>query len=115
MEKYYVEVKAYPTIGILLLGGVSDNKKRLPRHTTAGIADDEDPWSWDGIKNVFTYFIAKSNITVPDIPVKSMRDLIKGVAEMKGNTDVIFIRGGSKYRTTIKNKIFMHPVFLYVF
>jgi mevalonate-3-kinase len=38
MEKYYVEVKAYPTIGILLLGGVSDNSKRLPRHTTAGIA-----------------------------------------------------------------------------
>jgi mevalonate-3-kinase len=38
MEKYYVEVKAYPTIGILLLGGVSDNQKRLPRHTTAGIA-----------------------------------------------------------------------------
>ncbi|WP_337860464.1 mevalonate-3-kinase [Ferroplasma sp.] len=38
MEKYYVEVKAYPTIGILLLGGVSDNSKRIPRHTTAGIA-----------------------------------------------------------------------------
>lgn len=36
--------------------------------------------------------------------VKSMRDLIKGVAEMKGNTDVIFIRGGSKYRTTIEYK-----------
>ena len=45
MEKYYVEVKAYPTIGILLLGGVSDDVKRIPRHTTAGIAytglDDE--------------------------------------------------------------------------
>ena len=38
MEKYYVEVRAYPTIGILLLGGLSDNIKRLPRHTTAGIA-----------------------------------------------------------------------------
>jgi CBS domain-containing protein len=38
----------------------------------SGIADDEDPWSWDGIKNVFTYFIAKSNITVPDIPVKKL-------------------------------------------
>ncbi|MCL4453353.1 MAG: mevalonate-3-kinase [Candidatus Thermoplasmatota archaeon] len=38
MEKYYVEVKAYPTIGILLLGGVSDSVKRIPRHTTAGIA-----------------------------------------------------------------------------
>jgi mevalonate-3-kinase len=36
MEKYYVEVKAYPTIGILLLGGVSDS--RIPRHTTAGLA-----------------------------------------------------------------------------
>ncbi len=38
--------------------------------TTSGIADDEDPWSWDGIRNVFTYIIQKSNITVPDIPVK---------------------------------------------
>ncbi len=38
MEKYYVEAKAYPTIGIILLGGVSDNIKRIPRHTTAGIA-----------------------------------------------------------------------------
>ena len=40
--------------------------------TESGIADDEDPWSWDGIKNVFTYFIAKSNIKVPDIPVKKL-------------------------------------------
>jgi CBS domain-containing protein len=40
--------------------------------TQSGIADDEDPWSWDGIKNVFTYFIEKSNITVPDITVKKL-------------------------------------------
>ncbi len=33
-----MEVKAYPTIGIILLGGVSDNNNRLPLHTTAGIA-----------------------------------------------------------------------------
>lgn len=38
MEKYYVEVKAYPTVGIILLGGLSDNINRIPRHTTAGIA-----------------------------------------------------------------------------
>jgi len=38
MEKYYVESKAYPTIGIILLGGLSDNINRIPRHTTAGIA-----------------------------------------------------------------------------
>ncbi|WP_337860202.1 CBS domain-containing protein [Ferroplasma sp.] len=40
--------------------------------TQSGIADDEDPWSWDGIKNVFTYFIEKSNIKVPDISVKKL-------------------------------------------
>ncbi len=38
MKKYYVEAKAYPTIGIILLGGVSNNTNRTPRHTTAGIA-----------------------------------------------------------------------------
>lgn len=48
----------------------------------SGIADDEDPWSWDGIKNVFTYFIAKSNITVPDIPVKKL---------MVGSPKVIYL------------------------
>jgi CBS domain-containing protein len=48
----------------------------------SGIADDEDPWSWDGIKNVFTYFIAKSNITVPDIPVKKL---------MVGTPQVIYL------------------------
>ena len=38
----------------------------------AGIADDEDPWSWEGIRNVFTYIIEKSNIKVPDIRVKEL-------------------------------------------
>ncbi len=38
----------------------------------AGIADDEDPWSWEGIRNVFTYIIEKSNIKVPDIKVKEL-------------------------------------------
>ncbi len=38
----------------------------------AGIADDEDPWSWEGIRNVFTYIIEKSNIKVPKIQVKEI-------------------------------------------
>jgi len=38
----------------------------------SGIADDEDPWSWEGIRNVFTYIIEKSNIKVPDIKVKEL-------------------------------------------
>ena len=37
----------------------------------AGMADDEDPWSWDGIRNVITYLIEKRNLTLPDKPVKS--------------------------------------------
>ncbi len=36
--------------------------------------------------------------------IRSMRDLIRAVSEMKGNTDVLFKRGGSKYRTTIEYK-----------
>ncbi len=38
----------------------------------AGIADDEDPWSWDGIRNVFTYIIEKSNIKIPNIKVNKL-------------------------------------------
>jgi CBS domain-containing protein len=36
----------------------------------SGMADDEDPWSWDGIRNVVTYLIEKSNLHLPDIPVR---------------------------------------------
>lgn len=35
-----------------------------------GMADDEDPWSWDGIRNVVTYLIEKRSIILPDKPVK---------------------------------------------
>ena len=35
-----------------------------------GMADDEDPWSWDGIRNVVTYMIEKSNLELPHKPVR---------------------------------------------
>ena len=35
-----------------------------------GMADDEDPWSWEGIRNVVTYMIEKSNLELPHTPVK---------------------------------------------
>ncbi|AAT43700.1 CBS domain-containing protein [Picrophilus oshimae] len=38
----------------------------------AGIADDEDPWTWDGIRNVFTYIIEKSNVKIPNIPAREI-------------------------------------------
>lgn len=37
-----------------------------------GMADDEDPWSWDGIRNVVTYLIEKRNIVLPNKPVKEV-------------------------------------------
>ena len=37
-----------------------------------GMADDEDPWSWEGIRNVFTYIIVKNNVQLPDSPVRNI-------------------------------------------
>ncbi len=36
----------------------------------AGMADDEDPGSWIGIRNVVTYLIEKRNIVLPREPVR---------------------------------------------
>ena len=38
----------------------------------AGLGEDEDPWSWGGIRNVITYVIERSNIQLPDIPVEKI-------------------------------------------
>ncbi|MCL4342170.1 MAG: CBS domain-containing protein [Candidatus Thermoplasmatota archaeon] len=45
-----------------------------PRMETSetGMADDEDPWSWEGIRNVFTYIIVKNNVQLPNSPVKNI-------------------------------------------
>lgn len=37
-----------------------------------GMADDEDPWSWDGIRNVVTYLIEKRSIILPRKPVRDV-------------------------------------------
>lgn len=34
----YSESEAYPTIGVILLGGISDKMRRVPMHTSAGFA-----------------------------------------------------------------------------
>lgn len=44
---HYTEARAYPTIGVILLGGISDRTKRIPMHTSAGFAYtglDQDIW-----------------------------------------------------------------------
>ncbi len=35
---HFTESRAYPTIGVILLGGISDKIKRIPRHTSAGFS-----------------------------------------------------------------------------
>lgn len=43
----YSESRAFPTIGVILLGGISDKTGRIPRHTSAGFAYtglDNDIW-----------------------------------------------------------------------
>ncbi|MCL4332352.1 MAG: CBS domain-containing protein [Candidatus Thermoplasmatota archaeon] len=37
-----------------------------------GLVDDQDPWTWDGIRNVVTYLIRKTSITLPDIPARDV-------------------------------------------
>ncbi|MCL4328104.1 MAG: CBS domain-containing protein [Candidatus Thermoplasmatota archaeon] len=37
-----------------------------------GIADDEDPWTWGGIRNFVTYLIRKNNLVLPDIPASEV-------------------------------------------
>ena len=44
---HFSESRAYPTIGVILLGGISDKTRRIPRHTSAGFAYtglDRDIW-----------------------------------------------------------------------
>ncbi len=38
MPGYFCEAKAYPTIGLILLGGISNNVERMPLHDSAGFA-----------------------------------------------------------------------------
>ncbi len=38
----------------------------------SGIADDEDPWSWSGIRNVFSYIIQRGGVKLPEKPVREI-------------------------------------------
>ncbi len=73
----------------------------------SGMADDEDPWSWGGIRNVFSYIIQRGNIKLPEKPVREITvtkpafvvagsSLSKAVEVMlKGNYNQIPVLNGS--------------------
>ncbi len=37
-----------------------------------GIANDEDPWSWTGLRNVFRYVVERADIKLPDISAEQV-------------------------------------------
>lgn len=61
-------------VGLITDRDIFDNVDMKPQtmFAEAGIADDEDPWSWGGIRNVITYMIEKNYITLPKTPVSKI-------------------------------------------
>lgn len=83
------------------ISGIEINENDAGYYKTGVIVARVDPYSpayESGIRpgDIITEFNGKQ--------IKSMRDLIRGVSEMKGDTGLIFIRGNSRYKTTIKYK-----------
>jgi CBS domain-containing protein len=42
------------------------------RSDSSQTLDEDDPWSWDGVRNVVSYFIEKNHLKIPEEPVKSI-------------------------------------------
>jgi CBS domain-containing protein len=40
--------------------------------TKLGIGDDEDSWTWEGLRNVIKLYYEVSDISLPEIPVKEV-------------------------------------------
>lgn len=61
-------------VGLITDRDIFDKVDLKPQTMLAesGIADDEDPWSWGGIRNVMTYMIEKNYIKLPKTKVKEI-------------------------------------------
>jgi len=46
--------------------------KRIVRESNLGIGDDEDAWSWDGLRNVIPLWYELSDIEFPNLKVKEI-------------------------------------------
>ncbi|MCL4346106.1 MAG: CBS domain-containing protein [Candidatus Thermoplasmatota archaeon] len=42
------------------------------RSDSSQTLDEDDPWSWDGVRNVVSYFIEKNHLKIPEEPVKTI-------------------------------------------
>jgi len=50
-----------------------------------GMADDEDPWSWTGIRNIVTYILERNKIQLPNIPAADVMIKTPAVAYVNDN------------------------------
>lgn len=46
--------------------------RREAVHSDNSLDEDEDPWTWDGLRNMVQYAVLKNMITIPDIPVSEI-------------------------------------------
>jgi len=40
--------------------------------TMLGLGDDEDAWTWEGLRNIMPFYYQSSNVDLPEIPVKGL-------------------------------------------
>jgi len=68
-----------------------------------GLGDDEDQWTWEGIRDTVRLYYSTSEVTLPTIPVKEA--MIIGVKKASKNTPV-----GEVANIMIKNDISHIPI-----
>ena len=68
-----------------------------------GLGDDEDQWTWEGIRDTVRLYYSTSEVTLPSIPVKEV--MITNVKKASKNTPVCDVAD-----TMIKNHISHIPI-----
>ncbi len=92
-------------IGIVTDGDIfklSELKEGLEQ-SSIGLGDDEDQWTWEGIRDTVRMYHATSEVSFPKIPVKEI--MVKDVKTATKSTKVIDIA-----KMMIKNKISHIPI-----
>jgi CBS domain-containing protein len=71
--------------------------------SSIGLGDDEDQWTWEGIRDTVRMYHATSEVSLPKIPVKEV--MVKDVKTATNSTPVLDIA-----KLMIKNKISHVPI-----
>jgi CBS domain-containing protein len=77
--------------------------KESVSRTDMGIGDDEDQWTWEGIRDTIRLYYSTSKVDLPPVPVKQV--MVTNVIKAFKNTPVREIA-----KNMIKNKISHMPV-----